>query len=70
MKQATQFAMIGAGILILIRIFYIIISFGFFQNLYNFSIVTNVLDLTASIAIFNFFYVLHEKQNDKSSSDE
>ncbi|ELM3644285.1 hypothetical protein ABF176_001791 [Flavobacterium psychrophilum] len=70
MKQPTLFAMIGAGILILIRLFYIIISFNILTYSSNFNIVTEILDLTASIAIFNFFYVLYNKQNNKPEDDK
>jgi hypothetical protein len=71
MKSATQFALYGAGAIVLSRLFYIITSFGIFGMIdRQFYIAINTIDLFASIAILNFFYVLYQKQNTKPKRDE
>ncbi len=71
MKSATQLAMFGTGILIIVRLFFILTSV-LKLNILNPEIYTaiNTVELLATVAIFNFFYVLFQKQNNKSNNDE
>ena len=71
MKKATQLAMLGTGIIVIIKLFFIISSvlkLDFWTvQIY---ITLHILELLASVAIFNFFYILFQKQNNKSDKDE
>jgi hypothetical protein len=71
MKSATQLAMFGTGILVIVRLFFILTSV-LKLSLLSPEIYTalNTVELLATVAIFNFFYVLFQKQNNKSDKDE
>jgi hypothetical protein len=74
MKAATQLALYGAIAIVFTRIFYLLASLQVFGAidfyLSKMYLVTNTIDLIASIAIVNFFYVLYQKQNSKSKQNE
>jgi hypothetical protein len=74
MKAATQLALYGAIAIVFTRFFYLLSSLQVFGAvdfyLSKMYLLTNTIDLLASITIVNFFYVLYQKQSAKPKQDE
>lgn len=71
MKQATQLAFYGAITILIERVFYltnsIFVFYDFDPKVYT---VLNTIEVIGFVSIANFFYVLYQKQNNKTNKDE
>ena len=71
MKQATQLALYGAIAILIERVIYLINNIFalsiFDQQIY---IVLNTIEVIGFVSIANFFYVLYQKQNNKTNNNE
>ena len=71
MKQATQLALYGAIAILIERVIYLV------NNIFNLNIfdpkiyiILNTIEVIGFVAITNFFYVLYQKQNNKTNNHE
>ncbi|WP_395074097.1 hypothetical protein [Flavobacterium sp.] len=71
MKQATQLAFFGAIAILIERVIYLINNiFEFIAFDPKIYIVLNTIEVLGFVAIANFFYVLYQKQNNKTNNNE
>ncbi|WP_310554417.1 hypothetical protein [Flavobacterium sp.] len=71
MKQTTQLALYGAIAIIIERTIYLIsnlLSLDIFGS--KIYIALNTIEIIGFVSIANFFYVLYQKQNNKTNSNE
>ena len=71
MKQATQLAFYGTIAIIIARAIYL------FKDIFDLNIfvsktyiVLNTIEVIGFVSIANFFYVLYQKQNNKTNNNE
>lgn len=71
MKQATQLAFYGAIAILISRAIYLlnnIFTLIIFDS--KTYIVLNTIEVIGFVSIANFFYVLYQKQNNKTNNNE
>ena len=69
MKQATQLALIGTIAMVALQMIGLLSNyFGYFGE--AFYTVKQILDISASATLVNFFYKLYQKQNQKLQADD
>ena len=71
MKQATQLAFYGTIAIIIARTIYLLNNI-FTLNIFDSKtyIVLNTIEVIGFVSIANFFYVLYQKQNNKTNNNE
>ena len=71
MKQATQLAFYGTIAIIIARAIYLL-NYIFPSSIFGSEIyiVLNTIEVIGFVSIVNFFYILYQKQNNKTNNNE